>query len=281
MALKDIKRLSKKDQPFFLAVGFRKPHLPFTAPKRFWDLYDRSQFVLPANYKASGNNIPPKAYHNSAELRAYRGVPKEGPLSDSLAVTLWHGYYACISYVDHLAGRLLDELKNLGLENNTIVVAIGDHGYNMGEHGLWCKHCNFNTSLRSMMMVRNPGGMQGVKSDAITEFVDIFPTLCDLTGLQGPDQLEGQSFSPLMFGDKKIIKDYAVARWANGLTLINNNYAYTEWRNNNDSVLQNMLFDHSTDPGENNNIAGDEKMKGEIDKLSRMLVAKRGNWLQK
>jgi arylsulfatase A-like enzyme len=278
MAIQDLHRLKEKDEAFFLAVGLRKPHLPFNAPKKYWDMYNRDQFVLPANYVPGDTNIPANAFHNSGELRAYYGVPKKGPVSDSMAITMIHGYYACMSYVDHLVGELLATLEKLDMEKNTLVVMIGDHGYNLGEHSLWCKHSNFETSLRSLMMIRIPGIKPGLVLDNYTEFVDIFPTLCEACGLPFPETLEGDSFYKQMLIEGSPQKNYAVSRWGEGITLMHQNYSYTEWRNEEDSVYMRMLFDHQADPMENTNLAVDHKYDSLMTELSNKLVRNRGDW---
>ncbi|KPK57908.1 MAG: hypothetical protein AMK73_09655, partial [Planctomycetes bacterium SM23_32] len=184
--------------PFFLAVGFYKPHLPFCAPKRYWDLYNADEIDL-ADNPFKPRDCPDIAMHNWAELRAYYGIPPTGPLSGAMARHLIHGYYACTSYVDALVGRLLAELDGLGLRQETVVVLWGDHGWNLGEHGLWCKHCNFETSVHVPMIFRAPGmAGNGRRSNGLTEFVDIYPTLSDLCGLPLPDHLEGRSLAPLL-----------------------------------------------------------------------------------
>ncbi|MEZ6046473.1 MAG: sulfatase [Planctomycetaceae bacterium] len=155
-AIKDLQRLSKQQEPFYLAVGFYKPHLPFNAPRKYWDLYDQNQIKLPKNYYVP-EDAPAESIHNSGELRAYSNIPKTGPVSDETARNLIHGYYACVSYTDAQIGKVLDELDRLGLAENTIVVLWGDHGWNLGEHTLWCKHSCYETSLQIPLIVRAPG----------------------------------------------------------------------------------------------------------------------------
>jgi len=175
-AISDLRRLRDMDKPFFLALGFLKPHLPFNAPKKYWDLYKREEIDLAENpFRPKG--APDAALHNWGELRAYEGIPKKGPLPDELARTLIHGYYACVSCTDAQIGRVLSEVDRLGLRDDTIVLLWGDHGWNLGEHGLWCKHCNFETSLYSPLIVRAPGVKPGVRTNALTEYLDIYRVL--------------------------------------------------------------------------------------------------------
>ena len=161
--IEDLRKLKNSDQPFFLALGFMKPHLPFNAPTKYWEMYDRDEIVLPDNY-LQPESTPSIAYHNSGELRSYYDVPRRGDLSHEMAITLIHGYYACVSYVDAQIGRVIDELENLGMEENTIIVLWGDHGWNLGDHKMWCKHCTFASSMRTPLIVKVPGLTDGKKN---------------------------------------------------------------------------------------------------------------------
>ena len=275
-ACADLRRMRKTEKSFFLAVGLRKPHLPFNAPKKYWDLYDEEQFNLPSNYRIENSEIPASAFHNWAELRAYYGVPKNGSLPDSAAIKIIHGYYASVSYADNLVGVLLDELKNLGLDKNTIVVLIGDNGWNLGEHGLWCKHSNFETSLHVPLIVKVPGFPGGMQTNAITEYIDIYPTICDLLRLEKPTTVEGESFLPVLENPETKVKDYAICKWHDGITLVYNNYFYTEWRNEKDSVYSKMLFDHMSDPKENFNLADHPNFSSLTDSLAVKITQLRG-----
>lgn len=253
----DLIRLSKNQEPFFLAAGFYKPHLPFNAPEKYWDLYDRKEIRLP-QHSSQPMDVPGKALHNFGELRHYTGVPGEGPVSDSLAKTLIHGYYACVSYTDTQIGKILHALDSLGLDRNTVVVLWGDHGFNLLEHGLWCKHSNFRTSLKAPLIIRDPRVRQPHKINAMTEFVDIYPTLVDLCAIAKPEHLEGASLVPWIQGKEvEGWKGQVESVWHNGFTYTSFSHAYTEWRTEQDSVLAQMLFDHLADPDETKNIATD------------------------
>jgi len=275
-AIVDLQNLKKKGQPFFLAVGIRKPHLPFNSPKKYWDLYDRMQFKLPANFSIGDTNIPNSTFHNSAELRQYYDVPATGQVSDSMATILIHGYYAAVSYADNLVGKLLSELDNLQLSKNTIVVLIGDNGWSLGEHGQWCKHSNFEKALHTPLIVRGPNVQRGKKTNAITEYLDIYPTLCEMLDITPPAQLEGKSFLPVLKNPATSVKNFAVSKWIDGTTLIYENFFYTEWHDSKDAVTSRMLFDHSVDPEENNNLADNPKNAGLVKKLSAKLIESRG-----
>ncbi len=266
----DLRRLNRMDKPFFLAMGFLKPHLPFNAPKRYWDMYEREEIDLADNpFRPKG--APDAALHNWGELRSYAGIPKKGPLSEETARTLVHGYYACVSYTDAQIGRVLTEVDRLGVRNNTIVVLWGDHGWNLGEHGLWCKHCNFETSLHSPLIVRGPGIKRGVKTDALTEYLDIYPSLCELCVLSSPGHLEGRSFVPLLKNPNIGWKKAVFSRYFNGDSIKTDRYRYTEWRRKDGEVYARMLYDHKVDLVENVNIAERPENKLLVKKLSGML----------
>ncbi|MCS7236697.1 MAG: sulfatase-like hydrolase/transferase [Thermoguttaceae bacterium] len=192
-----IARLEKfRDRRFFLAVGYLKPHLPFVAPSRYFQLYDRNEVPL-APWPQAPRNCPPIALHDWGELRAYEGIPAKGPLLEETARDFVWAYYAATSYVDAPVGKLLDALDRLGLTDRTIVVLWGDHGWHLGDNGLWCKHTNFERATRSPLIFRVPGAKNpGAKIDALVEFVDIYPTLCELCGLPTPEGLEGISLVP-------------------------------------------------------------------------------------
>ena len=268
--ISDLRRLKKNDKPFFLALGFFKPHLPFNAPKRYWDLYKREKIDLADNpFRPRG--APDAALHNWGELRAYEGIPKKGRLSDGLARTLIHGYYACVSYTDAQIGRVLAELDRLGLRRNTIVVLWGDHGWNLGEHGLWCKHCNFETSLHSPLIVTAPGIKPGTKTNALTEYLDIYPSLSELCNLPLPAHLQGRSFVSLMKKPNRLWKKAVFSRYYNGDSVKTDRYRYTEWRRKDGTMYARMLYDHRTDPHENVNISELPRNKEVVEKLSKML----------
>ena len=268
--ISDLRRLKVMDKPFFLALGFLKPHLPFNAPKKYWDLYKREEIDLADNpFRPKG--APDAALHNWGELRAYHGIPKKGPLPDELARTLIHGYYACVSYTDAQIGRVLAELDRLGLSDSTVVILWGDHGWNLGEHGLWCKHCNFETSLHSPLIVRAPRIEGGRKSNALTEYLDIYPSLCELCNLPLLEHLQGRSFVPLLKNPNLPWKNAVFSRYFSGDSVKTDRYRYTEWRDKEDKVYARMLYDHSIDLMENVNISERPENTELVKKLSRML----------
>lgn len=198
LAIERMRALREQETPWFLAVGFKKPHLPFHAPKRYWDLYDRASIALPKQ-RSWPSPAPRYARSNWGELRKYEGMPGEGAMTDAQARELIHGYRACVSFVDAQIGKLLDELERLDLEGDTIVVVWGDHGWKLGEYGAWCKHTNYELDTRTALLVRAPG-MKGAgrATDALVELVDLYPTLCDLAAIEAPERLEGTSFAKLL-----------------------------------------------------------------------------------
>jgi arylsulfatase A-like enzyme len=273
-AIGDLRKLKEENKPFFLALGFYKPHLPFTAPKKYWDNYKREDISLPDNYKQP-ESTPRKAFHNYGELRNYETIPKEGHLDDDLAKELIHGYYACVSYIDAQIGLVLDELDRLGLAENTIVVLWGDHGWNLGDHMLWAKHANFNSSLQIPMTIKVPGKTKGQRSNSIAETIDIYPSLCELTGIDKPDHLEGESLISLIDNGKRE-KDYAVSKFFDGVTLIKGTHYYTEWTDDEGTAYERMLFDHQNDPLELDNLAEKEEYQAVVNDLSQELRDKWG-----
>ncbi len=261
-AQQQLRRL--KDKPFFLAVGFRKPHLPFAAPKKYWDLYD-PQTIQPSPITDWPRGAPQRAQTDSNELRHYEGMPKEGNLPPAEAVNLIHGYRACVSFVDAGIGRILDELDRLGLAENTIVILWGDHGFKLSEYSAWCKHTNYEIDTHVPLMIRVPGRTTpGTKTPALVELIDIYPTLCELTGLPLPEQLEGTSFAPLLELPDRPWKQAAFSQFPRGqymgYAMRTPQYRIVRWvrpdRADQDaSVLE--LYDHEQDPHETVNLAVD------------------------
>lgn len=272
--IKDLNKLKASKQPFFLTMGLSRPHLPFTAPKKYWDLYDRNNIQLPESY-TQPKSTPKKAFHKFGELRQYENIPKKGHLSDALAKELIHGYYACVSYVDAQIGLVLDELKSLELEDDTIVILWGDHGWNLGDHKLWSKHSTFETALKTPLVIKVPGKTKGTKTNAITEYIDVYPSLAELVGLEIPNTVEGQSFVPLLNGEKSN-KDWAVSKFKDAVTLIKGDLFYTEWTKDDGVAYARMLFDHRTDPLELDNLAEKPENKALVKSLSIELREKWG-----
>ena len=265
------------DRPFFLAVGFFKPHTPFCAPKKYWDLYRREKIEL-AHNPLPPENVPDIAMNAWRYVRSFREIPSSGPMPADTARLVKHAYYACVSFVDAQVGRLLDELDRLSLANRTVVVLWSDHGYQLGEHGMWCKHTNFETSVRTPVMIHVPGQKaRGRKTDALVELIDLYPSLADLCGLPMPDHLEGTSFAPLIENPDRLWKTAAFSQYSRGAmgrSIRTDRYRFNEWVSQKTSkVVAVELYDHQTDPGENHNIANDPANSRLIEKLRGRLHA--------
>mgnify|MGYP001213741799 FL=1 len=205
----------KAKQPLFLALGFKKPHLNFVAPKKYWDMYDREKIKL-AERKDPPRGGASTGLHASFELRTRHGIPKKGPIGPELAKTLLHGYYACVSYVDAQIGLMLEALDEAGIRDDTVIVVWGDHGWHLGDMGIWGKATNYEIATRVPLIVWTPEmKARGESTGALVELVDIYPTLCDLAGLPKPSHLAGKSFVPLLDDPKRKWKKYAISQFPN------------------------------------------------------------------
>ena len=275
-ALKELK--SKPQQPFFLAVGFIKPHLPFNAPKKYFDLYDAAK-IPPAPNPYFPIGAPKYAVGPGAEVGSYSGVPTVRPFPEDFARKLKLGYYACVSYVDAQVGRVLDELERQGMSTNTIIILWGDHGWKLGEHQSWAKHTNVENDTRAPLMICVPGmANAGKHTAALVEFVDVYPTLAELAGLPPPKTLEGTSFKPLLDDPNKPWKTAAFSQYPRkvgkknlmGYTMRTDRYRLTRWVDHKDhsKVDAVELYDHQTDPQENTNIVNNAENKALVKKLT-------------
>ncbi|MDR0870249.1 MAG: sulfatase [Planctomycetaceae bacterium] len=280
-SLIDLRRLATESKqpdgkPFFLAVGFVRPHLPFVAPKKYWDLYKPEDIKLPENFRYVPKDVPAEAIHHFGELRNYSNIPKgDEPVSEETAKNLIHGYYAAVSYTDSLIGRLLNELETLKLADNTVVILWGDHGWHLGEHTQWCKHSVFENTMNAPLLIRLPGQKEAKRFALPVEFIDIYPTLNELAGLPEPqkDQLQGKSLIPLIEGKVKPAKLYAAGRYIAGDTIFDGRYRYSEFRDEKGGgrLLSKMLYDHSVDPRENVNVLTQPENAAVIEELSKEL----------
>jgi iduronate 2-sulfatase len=259
----DMQRLARAGKPFFLAVGFHKPHLPFNAPKKYYDLYDSIEI---ARNRYPPLNLP-KQVTNSKEIFRYGRL--ENYNSEEFHHEARRAYYACVSYVDSQIGRLLQSLKDLGLEKNTIVVILGDHGWHLGEHNFWGKHNVLYNALHSPLIIKAPG-IKPEKLDDIVEFVDIYPTLCNLASLKLPAHLQGISMVSLMKNRKASWKNQSFSEWQGARTIKTSRYSYSYWFEEKNKGAQ-MLFDHEIDPDENENVVGKTEYKEVVDRLKQTL----------
>jgi len=265
-------------QPFFLAVGFHKPHMPFVAPKKYWDLYRADQFRMPAN-GSHPNGAPAFAGNDASELRRYKGIPATGPaVSAEKAIRLILGFHACVSYTDAQVGRVLEALDASGLRDNTIVVLWGDHGYHLGEQGTWNKRTNWEIATRVPLIIRKPGSQPArQESKALVELVDLYPTLADLCGLKAPDKLEGTSLAPLLANPDRPWKEAAFSNYVKkipelgegtvtGIATRTATHRWVRWSGGPLKEPVDELYDHTADPQETVNIAGTE--------AGRLVIAK-------
>ncbi|MHC4996329.1 MAG: sulfatase, partial [Planctomycetota bacterium] len=209
--------LAKNDKPFFLGLGFKKPHLNWVAPKKYWDMYDRDKIPMATQVNAPKDGAA-MGLHASFELRVRTGVPKIGPIGDDLSRTLKHAYLACVSYVDAQIGRMIAALEEAGERDNTIIIVWSDHGWHLGDMGVWGKATNYEIATRVPMILWTsdmPESTRGQKTDALVELVDMYPTLCDLVGIEQPDHLEGYSFKPLIEAPQQPWKTAAFTQYPN------------------------------------------------------------------
>jgi len=288
-ALSKIDDLAQSGNPFFLAAGFKKPHIPFVAPKKYWDLYDRSSIDL-AQFQKMANGSPNFAYHSPEPLK-YDDIPNEwthndptmgdGILTPDDQRELLHGYYACVSYIDAQVGKLLDKLEEKNLTDNTVILLFGDHGYHLGDHNQWGKHTQFEHSVRAPLIVSAPNGATGSNTTPV-EFTDIYPTLCDLAGLDIPqNKLQGTSLAPALKGEA-LNKNMAVSEYRSegkaSYSFRSDRYRLTLWMNSSndrtdltawdESRIHTIeLYDYDTDPLETNNLANDAGYAGVLDDL--------------
>ena len=278
-AVEQLHQLTGEEQPFFLAVGFEKPHLPFSVPQKYWDLYPRNETQLPANYFPP-EDAPQWALTNYGELRNYAGIPASGPVPRGTALSLIRGYRASVSYMDAQVGRVLDALRETGLRDNTIVVLWGDHGFKIGEHRSWSKHTNFEIDTHIPLIARTPDmAAVGEATDALVETVDVYPSLADLAGLPAPPQHQGHSFAPLLEDPDRPWKEAVFGQYRRGgpdgvlgRTVRTDRYRYVEWVDlSSGAVRARELYDHRHDPWENVNIADRAPYASVVDSLSAVL----------
>lgn len=272
IAAEGIRRLqaaAERGQPFFLALGFVKPHLPLTAPKKYWDLYDPQAFAL-AEHREAPQGAPKVAGKPGGEILNYEPLTAAMLKEDAAQRTLIHAYYACVSYVDGQIGKVLDELERLGLADDTIVVLWGDHGWHLGDHGYWTKHTNYEQANRIPLLMAAPGVLKGKESKAgaatecLAETVDVFPTLAALAGLPpptGPQPIDGLNLTPALRDPKVELRDHAYHCFPRGAIMgravRTKRHRLIEWKKPGDDAATAVyeLYDYTTDPGETQNLA--------------------------
>ena len=256
-AINKLKALKSKNKPFFMAIGYVSPHLPFIQPKKYWDMYDHDAIKLADNSFQPKNSpdIAIEAQHNSAEMRKnYLDIPENGQLDDSLARNLIHGYYASVTYMDALIGELIKELDDLGLRENTTIVFWSDHGYFLGEHGFWCKHSTFEEAVKIPFIISSPSHIKNKTTTSFTELVDVYPTLCDIANIKAPSYLQGESLIPVLENPSTILKTEVYTRYKQGEAVIDKDFSYTEFYEG-EKYLGNMLYDNLNDYKQNTDIS--------------------------
>ena len=292
---KTLTRLAKMDQPFYMGLGYFRPHLPFTAPKKYWDLYDKEKIPLAQNPDLP-KNAPLHTMNSMYELQHYDGFHHIGHptssfrMNEDTARILKQGYYASVSYVDALMGDLFAHLKELGIYENTIIILWGDHGWKLGDHNSWGKMTNYNIDLRVPMIIRYPNQeKRGIQTHAFTELIDMFPSLCELAGIEVPNYMQGTSFVPLLKNPDLKWKSAAFSQFHRrpkvsadgkrymGYSINTDNYHYIEWYDwfpkKGERVAFKMaeLYDVINDPTETTNLAVEEKQAELMKELSIQL----------
>jgi iduronate 2-sulfatase len=213
VAIQTLDELVQQDKPWFLALGFSRPHLPFHAPKRYFDLYNPEEIQL-TKFSEPPQDGASMGLHASFELRTRHDIPKSGPINKSLSRKLLHAYYACVSYVDAQIGRVIASLEKNKVRENTIIVVWGDHGWHLGEYGIWGKATNYEIATRVPLIISTPSMPQkGTSSDSLVELIDIYPTLCDLANIPQPDHLAGKSLLPVLRDPSAVVKRLAMSQF--------------------------------------------------------------------
>ena len=283
-ALAQLEELSRSDKPFFLAVGFLKPHLPFCAPERYRKLHADLDFALADNDRSRLENVPGISYHNSEELRGYTDIPDLGPISPEQEEELRRAYYACVSFTDDNIGALIGRLKELGLYDDTLIVLWGDHGYHLGEQDLWCKSTIYESACRAPLIIKPAGRLQHRETEAVVEFLDIYPTLLDLCGVGDRYGVSGRSLRPLLEG-RSVRKRYAVSQFQRpypaltslrkrrymGYVIRDERWTYAEWTDRKGCVVASELYDMSSDEFERRNLVGEARCRSVENRMSRVL----------
>ena len=298
-------RRADGDAPSFWAVGYRRPHLPFVAPKRYFDLYQPDASWLAKNQKPPAGadvlawfnsdgyvgaakrknltmptnpSIAQAIQWNGYELRSYNGVPFQGPIEEAKQLEILHAYAACVSYVDAQIGLLLAELKLSGRLDDTVIVLLSDHGWHLGEHSAWGKMTNYEIATRVPLLIAAPG-IQSARTRSISELVDLYPTVCELAGGKSPEHLEGESLVPKLRAPVSAPNDFALSQYARfngkymGRAIRDNQFRYVQWGNvKSGNLIHQELYDHNIDPDESANLIGEPHYGPEVKRLRSQLI---------
>lgn len=262
----------KAGEPFMMVTGFRKPHLPWCAPKEYWDLYERSKMPIATNrYHPKG--APEIALKDYGELFGYSDIPKNTPLTDDLIRQCMHGYYACVSYADAQLGRLMNALEAAGVYEDTIIVLCGDNGYHHGNNGVWTKGVNWESTNHVPLLLKVPGARKGQRCNALVELLDIYPTLCESAGLKIPKHCEGRSLIPLLQSPERSWSEIACSQFRKGKvigrSIRTDRYRFTLWEKGG-NLVGTELYDHQKDPQGNVNLAASPENKKLVKKLTKL-----------
>lgn len=292
LAIKTISRLKDLDKPFFLALGYYRPHLPFNAPKKYWDMYDRDEIPMPPNPKRPEGS-PVFSMNSMYELRAYAGTdkkahPVDGTIGEDTTRLLKHGYLASVSYIDACIGKLFSALKEMDIYDNTVIVIWGDHGWKLGDLGSWGKMTNYEIDTRVPLLIKAQcSGLraQGGISNALVELVDIFPSLCELAGIPVGSYLQGTSFVPLLENPDLEWKEAVYSQFHRrpkvahdggrymGYSVRTKDFHYVQWHtwdntlNISGDYVASELYDHRIDPNETLNRAELKEYDDDIEQL--------------
>ncbi|MCB4807078.1 sulfatase [Tamlana sp. 62-3] len=294
LALQTIDKIKDKSEPFFLGLGYFRPHLPFVVPKKYWDLYPKGSVSPAANPKLP-ENAPVMVSNSNYELRAYNhphkiGRPEDEPLPEDYADTLKRGYFASVSFIDACVGKLIEGLKERGLYENTIIVLWGDHGWKLGDHNGWGKMTNFYIDTHVPLIIKQAHQKEGKRIEALTELVDIFPTLCDVSNVGKANYFQGTSLTPLFENPELEWKDAVFSQFRRrakvskdgneymGYSMQTKTYHYIEWYTWNNETKQKgkyaarELYNHDVDPTETVNVANYPEYKKTVEELSVKLA---------
>jgi arylsulfatase A-like enzyme len=293
-AVADIEKYSKSGKPLFLAAGFYRPHLPWVAPKKYWDMYKREEIDLAKNQYFPKNAISRNTWgdlvHYGDKIVNAAGSKRTDWNAENFPVLpedkqreLIHGYWACVSFVDAQIGRILDALDETGMRDNTMVVMLSDHGWQLGEHRLWSKCSNYEEAVRVPFMISAPGITKGDKTDGLSELVDVYPTCCEFAGLPVPGHVEGVSMMPLLKNPSREWKKAAFNIWGGAKSMRTERYRLTRYgkpmpkggRYQLPGTGVYELYDYQTDPQGNENIAADPKNQA---LLGRLMIQMDGGW---
>lgn len=280
-AIKKMEMFKKDGKPFFMAVGLIKPHLPFIAPQKYWDMYPKESIKL-SELKDRPENSSKYTLRPGGELTNYYGMPDSfKDIPDSTAIELRRGYYACVSYIDAQVGNLINKLDELGLKENTIIVLWGDHGYKLGDYNSWCKWSNMNIDTNIPLIFNVPSGKKGAVYTHPVEALDLYPTLAALCNLKNPSHLEGQSLVAILDNPnvEPKAKRYAYSVWPDvrwtydktvmGYSVTDDRFNYVEWvQLKTGEVLERELYDHLKDPKETINVVAETQYKSIVEELA-------------